>query len=81
MYDYLKKHVATALFMLYKAIKHQMEKGPVDAVTHDARYALSEDRLLRENTDCRPLVIQPEICSRVIHKNSKCQKRRCHYIV
>jgi len=56
MYDYLKKHVARAMFMLYKAIKHQTEKGPVDAVTCDARYALSEDRLLRENTECRPLV-------------------------
>jgi len=58
MYGYLKKHVARAMFMLYKAIKHQTEKGPVDAVTCDARYALSEDRLLRENTDYRPLVIQ-----------------------
>ena len=57
MYDYLKKHVAREMFMLYKAIKHQTEKGPVDAVTYDARYALSEDRLLRENTECRPLVM------------------------
>ena len=56
MYGHVKKQVATALFMLYKAIKHQTEKGPVDAVTFDARYALSEDRLLRENTECRPLV-------------------------
>jgi len=56
MYGYLRKHVARALFMLYKAIKHQTEKGPVDAVTCDARYALSEDRLLRENTEYRPLV-------------------------
>lgn len=56
MYDYLKKHVARAMFMLYRAIKHQTEKGPVDGVTSDARYALSEDRLLRENTECRPLV-------------------------
>ena len=58
MHGYLKKHVARALFMLYKAIKHQTEKGPVDAVTCDARYALSEDRLLREQTECRPLVTQ-----------------------
>ena len=58
MYGHLTKHVARALFMLYKAIKHQTEKGPVDAVTFDARYALSEDRLLRENTECRPLVKQ-----------------------
>jgi hypothetical protein len=26
----------------------QIEKGPVDAITHEARYSLSEDRLLRE---------------------------------
>ena len=58
MYDYLKERVATAMFMLYKAIKRQTEKGPVDAVTSDARYALSEERLLRENTECRPLVEQ-----------------------
>ena len=58
MYDYLRKQVARPMFMLYKAIKHQTEKGPVDAVTYDARYALSEDRLLRENTDCGPLVKQ-----------------------
>ena len=56
MHDYVKKHVARPMFMLYKAIKHQTEKGPVDAVTCDARYALSEDRLLRDNTDCRPVV-------------------------
>jgi len=42
--------------MLYKAIKHQTEKGPVDAVTGEARYSLSEDRLLREKTESRTLV-------------------------
>jgi hypothetical protein len=26
----------------------QIEKGPVDCCSHDARYSLSEDRLLRE---------------------------------
>lgn len=26
-------------------------KGPVDAVTNDARYSLSEERLLREQID------------------------------
>lgn len=39
-----------SLFLLFKAIKHQIEKGPVDAVTADARYSLSEDRLLKEQT-------------------------------
>lgn len=51
MYKYLKDYAGSSLFLLYKAIKHQIEKGPVDAVTHDARYSLSEERLLREQID------------------------------
>ena len=34
--------------MLFKALKQQSEKGPVDAVTGEARYSLSEDKLLRQ---------------------------------
>lgn len=49
MYEYLPKQSGKALFMLYKAMKHQTEKGPIDAITMEARYSLSEDRLLREN--------------------------------
>ncbi|BES90369.1 Plexin B [Nesidiocoris tenuis] len=48
MYKYLKDYAGSSLFLLYKAIKYQIEKGPVDAITHDARYSLSEERLLRE---------------------------------
>lgn len=56
MYGYLKANAGRALFMLYKAIKHQTEKGPVDAVTGEAKYSLSEDRLLREKIEARTLV-------------------------
>ena len=31
------------LFSLFCAIKQQMEKGPIDAITGEARYYLSED--------------------------------------
>lgn len=51
MYSYLKEYTGSSLFLLFKAIKHQIEKGLVDAVTHDARYSLSEERLLREQID------------------------------
>ncbi|XP_063219217.1 plexin-B isoform X2 [Bacillus rossius redtenbacheri] len=51
MYNYLKDYAGSPLFLLFKAIKHQVEKGPVDAITHDARYSLSEERLLREQID------------------------------
>ena len=37
--------------MLFKAVKQQTEKGPVDAVTGEARYSLSEDKLLRQAVD------------------------------
>ncbi|KAF2368829.1 IPT domain [Trinorchestia longiramus] len=57
MYSYLKNESGNALFLLYKAIKHQVEKGPVDAVTHDARYCLSEERLLREQITHSPVTI------------------------
>ncbi|XP_068152091.1 plexin-B [Drosophila tropicalis] len=48
MYDYLKEYAGSSLFLLFKAIKHQVEKGLVDAITNDARYSLSEERLLHE---------------------------------
>ena len=52
----LQEHAGASLFMLYKAIKLQVEKGPVDAITGDARYSLSEDRLLREKIEPKSLV-------------------------
>lgn len=48
MYDYLKEYAGASLFLLFKAIKHQIEKGLVDAITFDARYSLSEEKLLHE---------------------------------
>ena len=42
--------------MLFRAIKQQVDKGPVDAVTSEAKYSLSEDKLLRQMVDYKPLV-------------------------
>jgi len=44
------------LFMLFRAIKQQVDKGPVDMVTGEARYSLSEDKLIRQQIDYRQLV-------------------------
>jgi plexin A len=57
MYDYLKRYAGSSLFLLFKAIKHQIEKGVVDACTHEAKYSLSEDKLLREQIPHRPVVL------------------------
>lgn len=45
--------------MLFRAIKHQVDKGPVDAVTGKTKYTLNDNRLLREDVEYRTLVIEP----------------------
>ncbi|CAB1336004.1 unnamed protein product [Coregonus sp. 'balchen'] len=45
------------LFMLFCAIKQQMEKGPIDAITGEARYSLSEDKLIRQQIDYKQLTL------------------------
>jgi len=42
--------------MLYLAVKHQVDRGPVDALTGESKYSLSEDRLIRQQIDYRQLV-------------------------
>lgn len=46
--------------MLFRGIKHQVDKGPVDSVTGKAKYTLNDNRLLREDVEYRPLV---SVCS------------------
>jgi len=48
--------------MLFLAVKHQVERGPVDVLTGDAKYSLSEDRLIRQQIDYRLLVCIPALC-------------------
>ncbi|XP_076344644.1 plexin-B-like isoform X2 [Tachypleus tridentatus] len=51
MYNYLKDQAGSTLFLLFCAVKYQIEKGPIDIFTHDAKYSLSEERLLREQIE------------------------------
>lgn len=51
-----KESAGEPLFMLFCAIKQQMEKGPIDAITGEARYSLSEDKLIRQQTEYKTLV-------------------------
>ncbi|XP_076357548.1 plexin-B-like isoform X2 [Tachypleus tridentatus] len=57
MYSYLKEWASKNLFLLFCAVKHQVEKGPVDAVTNDARYSLSEQRLLQDHIEYSTVTI------------------------
>uniref|UniRef100_A0A8C2EAZ5 Plexin A1a n=1 Tax=Cyprinus carpio TaxID=7962 RepID=A0A8C2EAZ5_CYPCA len=56
LYKFLKECAGEPLFMLYCAMKQQMEKGPIDAITGEARYSLSEDKLIRQQIDYKTLV-------------------------
>ncbi|XP_077863872.1 LOW QUALITY PROTEIN: plexin-A2-like, partial [Saccoglossus kowalevskii] len=49
LHRFIKKCTGSPIFFLYKALKHQIEKGPVDAVTGFAKYSLNDDYLLREH--------------------------------
>jgi len=53
---YIQDCAGEPLFMLFRAIKQQVDKGPVDMVTGEARYSLSEDKLIRQQIDYRQLV-------------------------
>ncbi|KAF7629263.1 Sema domain-containing protein [Meloidogyne graminicola] len=57
MYKHLRRSAGKPLYQLYWATKQQTEKGPQDAVTMDARYSLSEEKLLRASVDFRELTV------------------------
>lgn len=50
--------------MLFCAIKQQMEKGPIDSITGEARYSLSEDKLIRQQIEYKTLVSHRHINKR-----------------
>ena len=53
---FVQEHTGSALFILYKAIKVQVEKGPLDYMTGCAKYTLSEAKLFTAGDDAKPLV-------------------------
>uniref|UniRef100_UPI00398EBF10 LOW QUALITY PROTEIN: plexin-D1 n=1 Tax=Pristiophorus japonicus TaxID=55135 RepID=UPI00398EBF10 len=55
MYSFLKETVGEPFFLLLCAMKQQINKGSVDAITGKARYTLNEEWLLRENIEAKPM--------------------------
>ncbi|XP_076852179.1 plexin-A1-like [Brachyhypopomus gauderio] len=77
LYKFLKECAGEPLFMLYCAMKQQMEKGPIDAITGEARYSLSEDKLIRQQIDYKTLTLhcvnpENENASEVTVKSLNC---------
>uniref|UniRef100_A0A8C4MUK5 Plexin B2 n=1 Tax=Equus asinus asinus TaxID=83772 RepID=A0A8C4MUK5_EQUAS len=57
LYQYLKDSAGEPLYKLFKAIKHQVEKGPVDAVQKKAKYTLNDTGLLGDDVEYAPLTV------------------------
>ncbi|XP_036956795.1 plexin-B1 isoform X1 [Acanthopagrus latus] len=57
LYAFLRDSAGESLYMLFRAIKHQVDKGPVDAVTGKAKYTLNDNRLLREDVEYKTLTV------------------------
>ncbi len=56
LFKFLKECAGEPLFMLFRAMKGQVDKGPVDALTSEAKYSLSEDKLIRQQIDYKVMV-------------------------
>uniref|UniRef100_A0A8C2YEC6 Plexin-B1 n=1 Tax=Coturnix japonica TaxID=93934 RepID=A0A8C2YEC6_COTJA len=57
LYAFVRDSVGEPLYMLFRGIKHQVDKGPVDWVTGKAKYTLNDNRLLREDLEYRTLTL------------------------
>lgn len=55
----MQESAGEPLFLLFRAIKQQIEKGPIDALTSEAKYSLSEDKLIRQQIDFKVMVMDP----------------------
>ncbi|CAL8359228.1 unnamed protein product [Lota lota] len=58
LYQFLKDSAGEPLYKLFRAIKHQIEKGPVDARLKKAKYTLNDTRLLGDDVEYCVLNLQ-----------------------
>uniref|UniRef100_A0A8C1TT02 Plexin b2a n=1 Tax=Cyprinus carpio TaxID=7962 RepID=A0A8C1TT02_CYPCA len=58
LYQFLKDSAGEPLYKLFKAIKHQVEKGPVDAKMKKAKYTLNDTGLLGDDVEYTVLTLQ-----------------------
>nr|XP_033782092.1 plexin-B1 [Geotrypetes seraphini]XP_033782094.1 plexin-B1 [Geotrypetes seraphini]XP_033782095.1 plexin-B1 [Geotrypetes seraphini]XP_033782096.1 plexin-B1 [Geotrypetes seraphini] len=57
LYAFVRDSAGEPLYMLFRGIKHQVDKGPVDGVTGKAKYTLNDNRLLRDDVEYRTLTL------------------------
>ncbi|XP_030576486.1 plexin-B2-like [Archocentrus centrarchus] len=58
LYQFLRDTAGEPLYKLFKALKHQIEKGPVDAKMKKAKYTLNDTGLLGDDVEYSVLTLQ-----------------------
>ncbi|XP_056134041.1 plexin-B2-like [Lampris incognitus] len=58
LYQFLRDTAGEPLYKLFKALKHQVEKGPVDAKMKKAKYTLNDTGLLGDDVEYCVLTLQ-----------------------
>ncbi|XP_037677189.1 plexin-B3-like isoform X6 [Choloepus didactylus] len=66
LYAFLRMVAGEPLYMLFRAIKYQVDKGPMDAVTGKAKWTLNDSHLLWEDMDFRPLTLTVLVKEKVL---------------
>ncbi|XP_075218268.1 plexin A isoform X1 [Lycorma delicatula] len=66
LYKFLRECAGEPLYMLFRAMKQQVDKGPVDAITSEARYSLSEEKLIRQSIDFKPMTVLVSISQQTV---------------
>nr|CAD7396956.1 unnamed protein product [Timema cristinae] len=66
LFKFLRECAGEPLFMLFRAVKQQVDKGPVDAITSEARYSLSEEKLIRQSIDFKPMTVYVSISQQAV---------------
>ncbi|XP_065214457.1 plexin-A2-like [Planococcus citri] len=57
LHRFLKKSAGKPLLSLFNAIDQQVKNGPVDMITSEARYGLSENKIMRQKIDFTSLTV------------------------
>ncbi|XP_071810406.1 plexin-B-like isoform X1 [Asterias amurensis] len=57
LYDSVKDYTGYPLFVLYRAIKCHCENGPMDVISGQAKFTLSDERLLTEDIEFREMTL------------------------
>ncbi|XP_014213127.1 plexin-A4 [Copidosoma floridanum] len=66
LYKFMRECAGEPLYLLFRAMKQQVDKGPVDAITSEARYSLSEEKLIRQSIEFKGMTVYVSISQQTV---------------